>query len=108
MRRLMIAGAGLVAACSMFPNVPEGKGSADARLYVARCGECHKPVQPIKHTAEQWERLLTLIERRLDHLEMKPLTAQDQAQILAYLGRHARPPEESSEPLGPPRNERQW
>lgn len=82
-------------ACSSLPE----SGSQDAKLYAARCGACHKPPNPKDNYIFQWERLITMMDRRILHTEMTPLTPQERDTLTAYLTRHALPnPIESTQP----------
>lgn len=82
-------------ACSSLPE----SGSQDAKLYAARCGACHKPPEPKENHVFQWERLITMMDRRILHTGMTPLTPQERDTLIAYLTRHAMPnPIESTQP----------
>lgn len=75
-----------LAACSR--PLPE-EGSEDARMYVARCGVCHRSYQPSVMTPAMWE----IVVKRMDPLYpangMPPLAGSERERIMAYLVRNA-------------------
>ena len=68
-----IAAGAMLTACN--GNTLIAPQQSSAYYYQARCGSCHEPVDPKKHYAYQWERLLTLMVRELerDHAKMQPI-----------------------------------
>lgn len=84
---LTAAGLLTLSGCGSLPEA----GSTDAKLYATRCGECHEPPAPDDAHIYQWERLITMIERRVLHQEMKPLSSAEAQQIRQYLVRHGKP-----------------
>ncbi len=80
----------LSAGCAARPTpIPDGS-SPDASLYAARCGACHSVPHPGRHTAEQWEHMVDVMEKEMKHRNMTPLTPEEKETILGYLTRNAR------------------
>lgn len=80
----------LIAAWNCGAKIPEPE-SREAQLYVAYCSGkgCHDPIPPRRGGKEYWDqqtrRMLELMRK-----QGRPLpTAEEQAQIDAYLRRHA-------------------
>lgn len=74
-------------ACGSLPE----SGTTEAKLYADRCGACHKAPRPFDFQYFQWERLITMMDRRVLHQQMQPaLSAYERDTILAYLKKHAR------------------
>lgn len=79
--------AALVAA-SCRKSLPD-EGSAEAKLYATRCGTCHAPHLPRALTAAMWKVQVDRMDQKFREARMKPPTAEEKEQILAYLTRHA-------------------
>ncbi len=69
--------------------IPDSE-SPEARVYQARCGVCHSLPHPKRLTFEQWENMLSVMEKRIAEKNMKPLTPEEKEKILAYLKRYGR------------------
>jgi hypothetical protein len=67
--------------------LPES-GSADEQLYAQRCGACHRAYQPSTLTPAMWQMQIAAMELKMTAAG-QPLSAPDEAAILAYLQRHA-------------------
>jgi len=90
-----------VSGCSGY-NLPESK-SPGAQLYVEKCTQCHDPVEPDEHFYFQWERLITLIERKIHHQgEMAvDLSSQDRELLLDYMKTHAKEDPDEDQIISP-------
>jgi mono/diheme cytochrome c family protein len=76
----------LVAGCDARLPDPESPG---ARLYAARCGGCHRIYGPGSLTAAMWELTVQRMQGELVRRGVPPLTADEQAALLAYLAQHS-------------------
>jgi len=69
--------------------LPE-EGSADATLYAARCGTCHRAYQPHAMTPAMWKvQVDRMTDVKYEAAGHPPPTADERARILAYLQRNA-------------------
>ena len=80
---VVVASVSLAGCASELPE----KGSAQATLYVQRCGICHPPYQPGLMTAKMWEAMVARMEQEMDRRGLE-LSAADKTEILAYLARN--------------------
>lgn len=86
-RRLLALGVAFaLAACDA--SLPE-PDSAGATLYATRCAGCHRLYAPGAQTAAMWEVTVTRMQGELARRGVPPLTADEQATLLAYLERHS-------------------
>lgn len=76
-------------ACNTVTPVPNSD-SADAKIYVASCGSCHSVPHPRRHTKQQWEHVLKLMDRRIKERKFPPIKESDREQIRTYLLKYAR------------------
>ena len=76
-------------ACSGMERLPDA-GSAEARVFQSRCDVCHGLPHPHRHTYEQWEHVMTMMEMRIRERGMNPLGTDDRDAILRYLKDNAR------------------
>lgn len=83
----LIATLALVATAACSQPLPE-EGSADARLYVDRCGRCHAVYMPGMLTSAMWEAMVGRMEGEMKR-RGRPLDPVDRERILAYLQRNA-------------------
>jgi hypothetical protein len=81
-------------------SIPD-KRSSEAKLYASKCNACHKAPDPDIAYYSQWERLILLMQRKINHKDMAPLSEQEWNIISAYIKKHAalEPPEEEKPPL---------
>jgi hypothetical protein len=77
-----------VFAASCRNPLPEEE-SAEAKLYVSRCGTCHSPHQPRALTAAMWKVQVDRMDQKFRDARTQPPTAEEKERILAYLTRHA-------------------
>ncbi|MEW5757038.1 MAG: hypothetical protein AB1810_12100 [Pseudomonadota bacterium] len=97
--RTILAAASLSALLTACAGLPDA-GTEEAQLYSTKCGGCHSPVNPARYQYFQWERLLTLMERGLNHQQMKGgLSSDEKARLLPYLKQHAAPDQEQRKKL---------
>jgi hypothetical protein len=68
--------------------LPE-EGSADAALYVQRCGSCHAVQHPKTLTAAMWQVQVDRMDSKFRGARMKPPEGEERARILEYLKRNA-------------------
>jgi len=86
-RRLVpLAFAVLLAACDARLPEPETSG---ARLYAARCGGCHRLYAPGSLTTAMWQVTVARMQGEMARRGLAPLTADEEATLLAYLDRHS-------------------
>ncbi len=79
-----------LAGCASTTPLPE-KESLAARIYAEKCGLCHSVPHPGRHTFEEWQRMVNLMEQRMAEQGIDPpLTTDEEDAILNYLKRHAR------------------
>jgi hypothetical protein len=84
---LLAALTGLAAACDA--RLPE-PATPGAQLYAARCGGgCHRLYAPGSLTAAMWQVTVTRMQGELARRGVPPLTAAEEATLLAYLDRHS-------------------
>lgn len=77
-------------ACAGAPTPLPEADSGDARLYAARCGACHSVPHPGRHTPEEWDHMLRLMDLRMAEAGMPALADGERERVIAYLARHAR------------------
>jgi hypothetical protein len=77
----------LASGCKRAP-LPEADSPA-ARLYVARCGNCHAPYNPHEMTSAMWETQVMMMEVKMQAAGQPPLTPDERDSILRYLKNHA-------------------
>jgi len=77
-----------LAAASCTPKPLPEEGSADARLYVERCGGCHVVYRPEVLKAKMWETMVARMEVEMSRRGVT-LPPSDRDAILAYLKRNA-------------------
>lgn len=75
----------LVTACTRLPE-PESEG---AQLYAARCGTCHRLYAPSTLKLEMWKYQVDRMQGEMHRRGIPPLTPDQVATLLEYLGRHA-------------------
>lgn len=69
-------------------KLPEAE-SAEAKLYVAKCNDCHTAYNPKLLTADMWQVQVARMEANQMRRAGIPLSAEERRQILDYLTRHA-------------------
>jgi hypothetical protein len=75
------------AGCARRP-LPE-QGSPAERLYVERCGNCHRPYHPLLMTAAMWEAQMAVMRQKIAAAGQPPLSPEQDREILGYLQRNA-------------------
>ena len=68
--------------------MPE-EGSSELELVKQKCTICHGLPHPKRHTASEWDYLLTLMTERMKEKKI-PFTIDEIQQIKSYLHRNAR------------------
>ena len=71
------------------PPLPDAD-SPGARLVAERCGQCHAPPEPSRHSAEEWP---SVVERMRVHMVRQAnqvLNDEETRIVLDYLKEHAR------------------
>ena len=76
--------AAAMAASAQTADLQRGK-----RLYLARCGGCHRIYAPGLMTAEMWKLTVDRMQGELARRGVPVLTADEQRTILAYLDAHS-------------------
>ena len=76
----------------LLAGLPESDSDA-AKIFVRRCNICHLRPQPTAFDAATWPKVIGLMKRKMANLGVPLPPAQDEAIILDYLRRNARPPE---------------
>ena len=74
---------------SVGPLVYPEADSENAKLYIERCGECHKAPLPAIHKAQDWPAVVDRMQRRMMRGSVKILTEQEYGTVLEYLQKHA-------------------
>jgi hypothetical protein len=73
-------------ACSSTPAPITGAAEKDqAQVFSARCSGCHALPHPKRHTYPEWQRLVTVMEQRMQERGVAPLDDQQRRDILTYL-----------------------
>ncbi|MBT5472196.1 MAG: cytochrome C [Nitrospina sp.] len=72
----------------MAQTLPEPE-SPGAKLYSKKCTKCHGLPGPKRHTAEQWDHLLVMMEGFMDQKNI-PFPADEKKLIKDFLHRNAR------------------
>lgn len=90
LRMILILMVGLfyMAGCVATQTIPEPE-SPGAKLYLKKCTQCHGLPGPTRHTPEQWDHLLVLMESFMDQKNLA-FSADDKKLIRDYLHRNAR------------------
>ena len=68
--------------------LPE-EGSAQASLYVARCGGCHAPYHPHMLAPKMWQFQMDRMDQKYRAAGLPVPSGQERAQLLDYLTRNA-------------------
>lgn len=79
----------LLACAGQVTQIPDDI-SANAVTYRAKCSMCHALPHPKRHTAEQWQHVVGMMEQRMAERKFNRLTQQERDEIMAYLTKHAR------------------
>jgi hypothetical protein len=82
----IVAIAAAIAGCTR--PLPE-QGSVSERVYVDRCGSCHRPYQPHSMTATMWQAQVAAMREKIAAAGMPPLTPEQEREVLDYLRRNA-------------------
>lgn len=64
-------------------------GSASEQLYAAKCGSCHRAYNPHSLTAPMWQVQMDAMQVKIAAAGQRPLTPEEQNEILTYLQRNA-------------------
>jgi hypothetical protein len=82
---ILIAAAVMACAGSQLPEA----GTADVALFKKKCTTCHSWPHPARHTKEEWDHYLPLME---SHMKKRgiPFSAEEKQVIQGYLYRNAR------------------
>jgi Dihaem cytochrome c len=78
----------LLAGCQKPTPLPE-QGTFAQRLYVERCGVCHRPFNPASMTAAMWEVQVEAMQVKIAQGGQPPLSPEQHLAILDYLKRNA-------------------
>ncbi len=69
-------------------NLPDAQSYA-ARLYVARCGQCHTAYSPRSLTGAMWEVQVEMMDARMRQAGLPALSEEEKRAILSYLKKNA-------------------
>jgi len=69
--------------------IPEPE-TENAKLYSEKCSTCHSLAHPKRHTADQWENVIAIMEKRMREKGVLALEKEEKSAILQYLKKHAR------------------
>jgi len=75
----------LVTTAAAQENIEQGKV-----LFESRCPVCHQLPEPSMLKLDQWRRLLTTMQKRMQQSGMPPLSDSEFQQVLDYLATQAR------------------
>jgi len=78
----------LVGLIGCTPDLPESE-SAAAKLYLERCGGCHRLYAPNVMTKATWKAMLQRMQGEMRRRGVPPLSADEMAMLQAYLDKHA-------------------
>ena len=87
---LLLSLLALISGCAGAATPIPDMESSDAMLYSSRCGMCHSVPHPKRLYFEQWELMLNVMEKQMEHRKMRPLSPDEKSTILRYLKKHAR------------------
>ncbi|MEQ6340455.1 MAG: hypothetical protein M3A44_02100 [Gammaproteobacteria bacterium] len=73
------------ASLSAYPD-PQSTG---AKMFKARCAECHVPPQPSSRKVNEWPNIVGRMQHNLVMRGSAPLTDEEQREILGYLQKYA-------------------
>jgi hypothetical protein len=85
---VFVVGLFCMTGCSMTQTIPESE-SPGAKLYLKKCTQCHGLPAPQRHTAEQWDHLLVMMESFMDQQNLA-FPKDEKKLIRDYLHRNAR------------------
>ena len=85
---VFVVGLLFMTGCSMTQTIPESE-SPGAKLYLKKCTQCHGLPAPKRHTAEQWDHLLVMMESFMDQRNLA-FPKDEKKLIKNYLHRNAR------------------
>ena len=77
-----------VFASACIKPLPEAN-SEDARLYIRRCGQCHRAYHPHSLSAAMWGVQVNMMEAKMRQYRLPPLTEKERDTIVSYLTRNA-------------------
>ena len=79
----------LLTACGATESLPEPESTA-AKAFTARCSGCHALPHPARHTPQQWQHVVRLMEQRMAERSYLPMSDRERQAILLYLIKYAR------------------
>jgi hypothetical protein len=85
---VFVVGLLIMTGCSMTQSIPEPE-SPGAELYLKKCTQCHGLPAPQRHTAEQWDHLLVMMQSFMDKKNLA-FPEDEKKLIKDYLHRNAR------------------
>ena len=85
---VFVVGLFCMTGCSMTQTIPESE-SPGAKLYLKKCTQCHGLPAPQRHTAEQWDHLLVMMQSFMDQRNLA-FPADEKKLIRDYLHKNAR------------------
>ena len=80
---------GLLSCVSVAEQSMPEEGSSELELVKQKCTICHGLPHPKRHTASEWDYLLTLMTERMKEKKI-PFTIDEIHQIKSYFHRNAR------------------
>jgi len=72
-------------ACTSTPQVAGAAPTEQALAFSAHCGSCHDLPHPKRHSYPEWQRLVTIMEQRMQERGVAPLDDRQRRDILSYL-----------------------
>jgi hypothetical protein len=72
-------------ACTSTPPAGETDQLVQAQAFSSHCSACHALPHPKRHRYPEWQRLVAIMEQRMQERGMAPLGDQQRRDILAYL-----------------------
>lgn len=63
--------------------------SVGAKMFKARCAECHVPPQPSSRKANEWPNIVDRMQHNLVMRSSTPLSDEEKREILGYLQKYA-------------------
>jgi hypothetical protein len=88
MRSFSLLLAVMLALSGCAKSLPD-RDTADAQLYLTRCGSCHQPYAPQSLTPAMWEIQVAAMQDKIIAAGQPPLTSTEKAEILDYLKHNA-------------------
>jgi len=86
----LIVSLSILSGCIQEFDVPEAE-TVDGKAFVRRCSLCHALPDPTRMEYPKWQAVVKRMAANIKSRNVPPMSDEEQAQILAYLKRNAKP-----------------